>query len=271
MYCKGCSWTILGKKAASIRRYLRKQKLKIRVTSFFLTIFKHILHGNAIIQKSALTKIIHNSTTPELPAEKVDKNWSKISQFVFLHKIWALLARKQGFWKFSYALLFCTTRLESILRITQYLWKSVKWKALFCCNCELKSLSTEMVKIAAKSGVLITPKAKKRLGSRTTKYFPNSFETFANCTELGGVLGREAPSNTSYFIFKSAKVQKNSENVLCSGIKPIFAFGDIRPPDLAASFFISVDKLLSAQHSKMKLFIWLILRNNFPFFVNLCK
>ena len=139
------------------------------------------MHGNAIIQKSALTKIIHNSTTPELPAEKVDKNWSKISQFVFLHKIWTLLARKQGFWKFSYALLFCTTRLESILRITQYLWKSVKWKALFCCNCELKSLSTEMVKIAAKSGDLITPKAKKRLGSRTTKYFPNSFETFANC------------------------------------------------------------------------------------------
>ena len=73
-------------------------------------------------------------------------------------------------------------------------------------------------------------------------------------TELGGVLGREAPQNTSYFTFKSAKVQKNLENILCSGIKPIFAFGDIRPPDLAASFFISVDKLLSSQLQQNKAF-----------------
>ena len=38
-----------------------------------------------------------------------------------------------------------------------------------------------------------------------------------------GVLGREAPQNTFHITYNFAKFQKNLENILCSGIKPIFA------------------------------------------------
>ena len=87
-------------KNASVRLYLRKQKLKIWVRSFLLTIIKQSLHGNEIFRKSAPTKIMQDSTTPELPAKKSVKfvpKWVIVS----LHKIWALSAQKQGFSQFS--------------------------------------------------------------------------------------------------------------------------------------------------------------------------